>query len=145
MSKTSTVQLVWRLGCLPQRLNMIRKSLVNRVPWGKYEKNLDREWKEVEIICIKPIEAFFNVTMYLLYHGSASNKKERAQAFRNKKSCFLLTRNWMIYLRTSCSLTMKDWTLVCGKIQGWFLGRGERLIKFRDSWFSVKSIEVECF
>jgi len=32
---------------------------------------------------------------------------------------------------------------VCGKIQGGFVNRGERLIKFRDSWFSVKSIEVE--
>ena len=25
------------------------------------------------------------------------------------------------------------------------MNRGERLIKFRDSWFSVKSIEVEWF
>jgi len=34
---------------------------------------------------------------------------------------------------------------VCGKIQGRFVNRGERLIKFRDSWFSMKSIEVEYF
>jgi hypothetical protein len=38
---------------------------------------------------------------------------------------------------------MEDWTHVCGKIRGWFVGRGERLIKLGNSWFSVKSIEVE--
>jgi len=46
-------------------------------------------------------------------------------------------------------LSASEWvyegrTLVCGKIQGRLVDRGERLIKSRDSWFSVKSIEVEC-
>lgn len=46
-------------------------------------------------------------------------------------------------------LSISDWiyegrTLVCSKIQGRLVDRGERLIKSRDSWFSVKSIEVEC-
>jgi len=35
------------------------------------------------------------------------------------------------------------WTNVCCKIFGWFVIRGERLIKLGDSWFSAKSIEVE--
>jgi len=39
----------------------------------------------------------------------------------------------------------EDRTLVCGKIQGSFVNRGERLIKSRDSWFSMKSIEVEYY
>jgi len=51
----------------------------------------------------------------------------------------------MSYLRTGCRyLILKDQTLVCSKIQRGFLNRGERLIKFEDSWFSMKSIEVEC-
>jgi hypothetical protein len=35
---------------------------------------------------------------------------------------------------------MEDWTRVCGKRLGWFVIRGERLIKLGDSWFSTKSI-----
>ena len=32
------------------------------------------------------------------------------------------------------------WTNICYKIFGWFVIRGERLIKLGDSWFSAKSI-----
>jgi len=35
---------------------------------------------------------------------------------------------------------MKDWIGVCGKILKWFVARGERPIKLRNSWFSAKSI-----
>ena len=35
---------------------------------------------------------------------------------------------------------LEDWTGECGKILGWFVIRGERLIKLSDSWFSAKSI-----
>ncbi len=34
----------------------------------------------------------------------------------------------------------KDWTRECCKILGWFVIRGERLIKISDSWFSTKII-----
>ena len=37
------------------------------------------------------------------------------------------------------------WTRKCCKILRWFVIRGERLIKFSDSWFSTKSILVEQF
>jgi len=33
-----------------------------------------------------------------------------------------------------------DWTHKCCKILGWFVIRGERLIKLGYSWFSTKSI-----
>lgn len=35
---------------------------------------------------------------------------------------------------------LEDWTHVCGKIRRWTVGRSERLIKLRNSWFSAKSI-----
>jgi len=35
-------------------------------------------------------------------------------------------------------------TCVCCNILRWFVIRGERPIKLRDSWFSAKFIEVKC-
>ena len=48
--------------------------------------------------------------------------------------------NWLKFRRKRLS---EDRTRVCGKILGWFVIRGERPIKLRDSWFSAKSILVE--
>jgi len=39
---------------------------------------------------------------------------------------------------------LEDRTHECCKIRGWAVIRGERLIKLENSWFSAKSIEVEC-
>lgn len=38
---------------------------------------------------------------------------------------------------------MKDWTRTCGNMLRWFVIRGERPIKLRDSWFSTKFILVK--
>jgi len=35
---------------------------------------------------------------------------------------------------------IEDWTQICGKILRRLVIRGERLIKFGDSWFSTKFI-----
>ncbi len=40
--------------------------------------------------------------------------------------------------------TNKGRTYVCSNILRWFVIRGERPIKLRDSWFSAKFIEVKC-
>ncbi len=38
---------------------------------------------------------------------------------------------------------MEDCTRTCGNMLGWFVIRGERPIKLRDSWFSTKFILVK--
>ena len=40
---------------------------------------------------------------------------------------------------------MEDWTYDCGKNLRWTVARGEKPIEHRNSWFSTKSILVECF
>ena len=39
---------------------------------------------------------------------------------------------------------MEDWTYDCGKNLRWTVARGEKPIEHRNSWFSTKSILVEC-
>jgi hypothetical protein len=82
--------------------------------------------------------------LFLLYHEFSTKYNKQVlrhsenKGERMKVYCIWPETKWSIH--DQAERKREGWTRVCCKILGWIVDRGERLIKFRDSWFSAKSI-----
>jgi len=135
------------IGGPPSKSKYIFTSDSKQVPRGKGEKDpykgVKRIWNWIcEAVVFK--QRTFCIMGQLVYIFS----KLRSEA----KASVLIEQFLVIYIRPETKWSShgqveailvgltEDWTRVCGKILGWAVTRGERLIKLGDSWFSAKSI-----
>jgi len=143
--------------------NLIFYPIVNEYREGKVKRPLGCE-KNMKPHAFPPRmhKLVVFVTLYLLHNGPVTSSSEQAKLWGVRRSesesapilveIFLRalssleeTRSQVIYPWASWSLpdtATEGWTHACSKRRGWPVGRGERLIKRGDSWFSAKAMYV---